>query len=87
MSLYKVFAPERSVLILQMALAMGIKAVSQHSPIKPTYWFSWTWCVGKVIAYYFRLCLYLSFTSVHPLSQFLLYIFLFSPFDKAGLRY
>jgi hypothetical protein len=37
----------------------------------------------RFVAYNFHLPLYLNFRSVHALSQFLLHVFLLSPFNKA----
>jgi hypothetical protein len=37
----------------------------------------------RFVAYNFHLPFYLNFKSVHALSQFLLHIFLLSPFNKA----
>jgi hypothetical protein len=45
------------------------------------HWRSWTWFVGYVCGKYFYLLFYLSSTNVRALSQFLLHIFLLSPFD------
>jgi hypothetical protein len=77
------FSTRCSVFTPQMVLAVGTKCFYKVLHL--------ILCIGchelgllaRFVAYNFHFSFCLSFRSVHALSQFLLHIFLFSPFSKA----